>query len=308
MGLFDYFRRAPDIDFVSYRGGNSTATVFATVTFYVIVLTMYLYLFPMLAIEQEEGRGLLGRRPRLYKSSVAMPDLVTHLVYVGAILNVVCSSWAFSTYFGNSDDATIVEVFSNYEEYKPIWALGGLCLIGCLAPFFIRGMTKIAPLPQLATEEDQPWNNRWLKIMDISVDESKVCSAPMKTAHRPVTARPVSAVVEPTQTTSDKPGSVHSMTGKTVHGPPLEIGGDAKASDVGSKISGVAGSKISGAAGSKVSGAAGSVEGANAPEGHEGGEVVGVDQAGNIGGENQAGDVAAAEQVPVPELAEEAQP
>ncbi len=164
-------------------------------------------------------------------------------------------------------------------------------------------MTKIAPLPQLATEEDQPWNNRWLKIMDMSVDESKVCSAPMKTAHRPVTARPVSAVVEPTQAASDKPGSVHSMTVTTVHGQPLEIGGDAKASEVGSKISGVAGSKISGTAGSKVSGAAGSVEGANGPEGHEGG-----DQAENIGGENQGGDVAAAEQVPVPELVEEAQP
>ncbi len=163
---------APQPGFVTDRGGKSTATVFATVTFYVIVLTMYLYLFPMLAIEQEEGRGLLGRRPRLYKSSVAMPDLITHLVYFGAVLNIVCCSWAFSTYFGNSDDSTVILVLSNYEEYKPIWVLGSLCFLGCMAPFFIRGMTKITPLPQLATEEDQPWNNRWLKIMDMSVDAS----------------------------------------------------------------------------------------------------------------------------------------
>ncbi len=145
-------------EFVSQRGGKSSGTIFALVTFYVIFLTLYLYFFPLLALEEEYGQG---KKPRLFKSTVAVPDCVTHLVYVCAVVNAVACSRALSMYFGNSDDATVVNILRNPRTHRKIWCVGVLCLLSCLAPFAMYGETYMPPLPQPAAEEDQPWKNFW---------------------------------------------------------------------------------------------------------------------------------------------------
>ncbi len=177
-------------EMVSQRGGKSSGTIFTLAVFYVLFLTTYLYLFPILALEAEHGHGK-GNRPKLYKSTVEVPDCVTHIIYVCAVLSVICCSWALSTHFGNSDDATVMAVIRDPRGYKKMWCVGVLCLLACLAPFFMWRETPSSRTRQVADEEDQPWISSYWYWSSSSAHDSKSAGKRDNPASKP---QPVSNV------------------------------------------------------------------------------------------------------------------